>query len=1123
MRKRLITLLVLAVIWGLNVTAQNTKPNTRIESVHAKEASLNQKSKLETPFNPQFYERMQADRKNELSLIRKNGKTVLRPGENHAAGKRGIVRIRGSKKESVKRTLTYKIGHPCVIKSTNEDAATITLKVIGDPWEDGTGFQALLDADHAIDPDAISFVDEQLFDMCEYTIPEGASADLTEPVMVLDDEISIAVPEGVYDIIFLNPDQNYGDIYICLWYDTEETAFGDDFSFEAGYEYIFIIEYEGLVEYYPPIDVALTRLTLMPVSANLTDSEEIGVVLSNVGTQSVSSVELSYRINDGETVTETYAETLTPGAEVTYTFNAKADFSEVGLYTVTAWLTYEEDMNPFNNQTTGTTEHVVPLPLPFDCGFDSRDDMTTYWTIINANGNYTWLYDNQNVDADGGVGAIQISATGDAYLISYPLIFPEAGTYHITFQTMAFGTESLRVLYGPSPNWEEMEVLKDYTFLIHEDWPTSVIDFEVPEPGTYHIAFHYYSEESEGGWALVLDNIFVGEGVFVGIPDLTFANLLVPGSSCDFSSATVLGSAVRNNGTEPVSEFTLTYRINDSEAISETFNEAIGVRESKEVYFTQPADFSTLGNYAITITASTPNEENTSDNSVSTSLTHYSPIAELPFESDFANKEDRNDWSSTLANAWGASDYSGCLYPIGKYPLLSRCIALQPGNYRFTYTYSAGWLSYGTVFPDNFYVAYGLSGSDPAGWTPVKEYFDEYTSDNTVEDKIVLNITEAGEYVIGIFPVKIGDLAIYKTSVSTLPGHDVLINRVESPASFPRKTPKYQVEGEKIFNVFVQNQGTGAETGSVELNMNNDSNPLATTDFTLSTFGEVKAVPLSVTFSALPVGPLNLQFKANIDSGDPNPDDNTIQIQKTVSDSTYVWDNIDSDFPRGLGVTGGTCKFGLVYELVKKDVLTSINIGFFDNGNSDDFGIVVYPIDDELVLGEPRFTQVQERLAGSSIVFDVPDTELEPCRYLFAVQQLTGKSIAIAYDTDPNGYFYGDFGSGLYRIDSSYGLGFIHIRPNFGKNVDALPEVKALDPSLQLYPNPVVDLLWVRLANQRIEKVSVYDASGTTVHREQGINNSEYKLNTGSLAPGLYFITVQTPAGVKTDKFVVKK
>ncbi|MDR2057819.1 MAG: T9SS type A sorting domain-containing protein [Dysgonamonadaceae bacterium] len=56
-----------------------------------------------------------------------------------------------------------------------------------------------------------------------------------------------------------------------------------------------------------------------------------------------------------------------------------------------------------------------------------------------------------------------------------------------------------------------------------------------------------------------------------------------------------------------------------------------------------------------------------------------------------------------------------------------------------------------------------------------------------------------------------------------------------------------------------------------------------------------------------------------------------------------------------------------------------------------------------------------------------------------------------------------------------------------------------------------------------MEKVSVYDASEATVYREQGINNSEYKLNTGSLAQELYFITVQTPAGVKTDKFVVKK
>ncbi|MDR2058312.1 MAG: DUF2436 domain-containing protein [Dysgonamonadaceae bacterium] len=1122
--KRLITLLVLAVILGLNVTAQNTKPNARIESVHGKETSLNQKGKLETPVNPLLYERMQADKKNELSLIRKNGKIVLRDGENHAAGKQGIFRTKGTKKEPVKRTPAYKIGHPSVVKSTNEDAATITLKVIGDPWGDGTGFQALLDADHAIDLYAISSF-EELYDMCEYTIPEGASADLIDPVVVLDDEVSIAVPEGLYDILFLNPDQNPGEIYICLWYDTEEPALGDDFSFKAGYEYIFIIEYYDLVEYYPAIDVALTRLTLLPVSANLTDSEEIGVVLSNLGTQPVSSVDLSYRVNDGETITETYTGTLAPGAEVTYTFNTKADFSEEGLYTVSAWLTYEADMKPSNNQTTGTAKYTLPLSLPFDCGFDSPDDLTNYWTAINVNN--IWHYDDWSLDADGGFGSVQIGAYydtegghSDNYLMSDPLVFSKVGAYHITFQTIAFATESFRVLCGTSSNVEEMEVLADYTLSYLYDWPTYVINFEVRESGNYYIAFHYYSGIE--GIGFFLDNIFVDEGVFVGTPDLTFANLLTPGSSCDFSPGSVLGATVQNNGTEPVSEFTLTYQVNDGQVVSETFNETIGIRESKTVYFIQPADFSTLGNYEIVVTASTRGEENTSDNSASVSLTHYTPVTELPFESDFANPENRNDWTSTIANVWGFSDGYG-YYPTGNYPLLSRCIALQPGYYRFTYTYSAGWSLPGAVFPDDFYVAWGLSGTDPFGWTPVKEHFEEYTNGSTMEDEIVLNITTAGEYVIGIFPVDINVLlSIYKTSVAVLPEHDIRINRVESPTFFARKTPKYQVEGEKVFNVIIQNWGIGLETGSVELKLNNDL--LGTADFTLSTPDEVKTIPLSVTFPTLPVGPLNLQFMASIDAGDSSPDDNTIEIKKAVSDSTYVWDNIDSDFWNGVGFGGVTGMLGLIYELAKKDVLTSINIGLFESGNSsDDFGIAVYPVDDELVLGEPYFTQVHSRLAGSSIVFDVPDTEMEPGKYFFAVQQLTNNNVAIACDADPNGYFYVDLGAGLELIDSSYGFGFIHIRPNFGKNVDALPEVKVVDPSLQLYPNPVVDLLWVRVANQRIEKVSVYDASGVMVYREQGINNSEYKLNTGSLAQGLYFITVQTPAGVKTDKFVVKK
>jgi hypothetical protein len=1131
--KQSIILSVLMFFLGFSLSAQNSKPAARFKRANSAETGLIQKKQFAPSANPKAYERILREKRTGLSGLKDDGKSLLFQ-ENAATGRPGTFRHWETGKAPEKQSPVYNSGNLRVVKSANEDEATVSLNVVGDPYGDGGGYQILLDADHAmpIGQDLFSISYFELNDMSEYSIPVDANVDLYHPLTVLDEKVSITVPEGTYDFLVTNYSPFDALFYICTWYEngqyTDTPAAGDDFFFKAGYEYIFTADYYGYIKYEPDFDAALTQLILPPSSPDLTDSESISVVLSNPGKQPISSVTLSYRIDDGETVTETVTETLNPGAEVTYTFNTKADLSTIGIYAVTAWLDYEGDMKPSNNRQSGKVKHSGPMNLPFICRFDTESDLSVFWEVLDFN-SFAAEYDVMNSDADGGVGSLQMRITyvdqqADGYLISSdPFVFPEAGTYHLTFQAYTHGNEKLSVLLGPSMEYiDDLTVLADYNMAWTMGWSLYILNIEVQEAGSYYLAFHYNSDWMEGGTGLNLDNIVVAPGRYVGIPDLSFTQLSVPASSCELTGNAVLGATILNSGTEPVSEFTLTYTVNEGQAVSQTFNETIGVNESKKVFFTQPLDFSARGGYEIQMAVSTPGEENLSNNEKSAIVSHYDPVTDLPFESNFTNPADREDWTSTIANGWGVNEGWKCVFPYERNPLLSRCLTLQPGDYRFTYYYSAGLIWWDGVHTDDFYVAYGRSGTNPSGWAKVKEYKNKSTGGAgfTEEDDIILHITEPGEYVVGVFPVVIGDLALYKTSITAVEEHDVRISKVESPFSFVRKTPKKQVADEHVFNVIVQNRGTHAETGSVEVKLNNVS--LATANFTLpATTGEKLIVPLSITFPVQPAGSLDLEFNASTESTDLYPADNSLLVTKIVSDSTFVWDKADDDFQNYTGLNDAGA-FGLIYELKKKDVLTSINIALA--GYNDRFGIAVYPVDDDLILGDPYFDLEASHDGGSSIAFDVPDTELEPGKYYFAAKQLTTNSIYMVYDADPNGHFYIDDGRGILElIGSEEGLGFIHVRPNFGKmSGSAIPEVKATDLALQLYPNPVVDVLLVRTAGQQIENISVYNASGMTVHREQGINRSEYRLNTAHLASGLYFITVQTPSGVKTDKFVVK-
>jgi hypothetical protein len=78
-----------------------------------------------------------------------------------------------------------------------------------------------------------------------------------------------------------------------------------------------------------------------------------------------------------------------------------------------------------------------------------------------------------------------------------------------------------------------------------------------------------------------------------------------------------------------------------------------------------------------------------------------------------------------------------------------------------------------------------------------------------------------------------------------------------------------------------------------------------------------------------------------------------------------------------------------------------------------------------------------------------------------------------------------------------------------------------IDSRLLLSPNPVKDILTVKAA-QTIEKITISDVTGKTVYRIDDINVSSYPLNVNMLAAGVYFVTVQTGAGLTTSQIIVK-
>jgi hypothetical protein len=231
---------------------------------------------------------------------------------------------------------------------------------------------------------------------------------------------------------------------------------------------------------------------------------------------------LAYKVNGGAEIIENYTVSeLVPGAEITYAFNTKTNFSTVGFYTVEARVEYEFDSNPYNNTITRQTKKLELIELPFEDNFDTPSSMLK-WIVIDGNKDgVSWEYDNfWLTDADGGKGCLQVLSQtygADEYLITDPITISEPSLCHISFYAYGWGDYDLKLLYGTTPNVEEMELLKVLT-LNDDDWEINFVDFEIETPGNYFFAFHYFGTKSDSG--VNFDNFKMEAEPLIGIPEI---------------------------------------------------------------------------------------------------------------------------------------------------------------------------------------------------------------------------------------------------------------------------------------------------------------------------------------------------------------------------------------------------------------------------------------------------------------------------------------------------------------------------------------------------------------------------------------------------------------------------
>ena len=113
-----------------------------------------------------------------------------------------------------------------------------------------------------------------------------------------------------------------------------------------------------------PNDVGVTSIDA-PVDGVLGVTESITVSIRNFGTNPQTNIPVSYTVDGGAAVNETYTGTIAPGVTESYTFTQTADLSTTNqMYTIVATTALTGDQDTSNDSATKTVTNAVQYCEP---------------------------------------------------------------------------------------------------------------------------------------------------------------------------------------------------------------------------------------------------------------------------------------------------------------------------------------------------------------------------------------------------------------------------------------------------------------------------------------------------------------------------------------------------------------------------------------------------------------------------------------------------------------------------------------------------------------------------------------------------------------------------------------
>ncbi len=269
-------------------------------------------------------------------------------------------------------------------------------------------------------------------------------------------------------------------------------------------------------------------------------------------------------------------------------------------------------------------------------------------------------------------------------------------------------------------------------------------------------------------------------------------------------------------------------------------------------------------------------------------------------------------------------------------------------------------------------------------------------------------------------------------------------------------------------------------------------------------------VPKNITVALTPTVTLtigdtvNTKFTVLPTSGDADPSNNVVIRCDSVRAS---WDpNAKSVTPTGNVTAGTTLEYMLQFENDGND--TAYNIHIMDT-LSNNLDINTFKI----TGATHRVDVLKYANAGSNILkFDFADIKLPDSSHHDYCRGAVTFTIKAKSTLTPGAVIAN-------RVGIYFDVNPVVMTNTVYSQIPLITGVKNVSLSaVELYPNPVSDVLNIRAENGAYTSVVIYNSVGQVVNT-QNMMNGEVKVNVRQLAAGIYYAAIKGAEGTRTIKF----